>query len=250
MENELSPNASLPGPIRAIIFDFDGLILDTEWPIFQSWQELYKSYGGEVDLVGWQTVIGTVSNEMDHFEGLEQQIGRGLDKAVLAPQRRQREYELIQVQPAQPGVEGYLRDARRLGIKIGLASSSPCEWVTGHLTRLGLIDYFDCILARDDVSQVKPDPELYLTVVRDLEVQPHEVIVLEDSPIGVTAARRAGLFCVAVPNLLTSQMPLEHASMIVNSLDELPLEELIRRVTAGNGQIVHRQDQAAALKGP
>lgn len=216
--------------IRALIFDFDGLILDTEGPIFQSWQELYESYGGQLSFSTWAKIIGTVSNEFDHFEELEKQIGSPLDRAKLSPQRRQRELDLIAEQPLQPGVENYLKDAKLIGLKIGLASSSPCSWVTGHLTQRGLIDYFDCIYARDDVKVVKPDPELYLSVLDELSVRADQAFVIEDSPIGVTAAQRAGLFCVAVPNALTALMPLDHADMRLNSLTDISLEDLIRQV--------------------
>ncbi len=216
--------------IRAIIFDFDGLILDTEGPIYQSWQELYQAHGGELSFDTWAEIIGTVSNEHDHFEDLEVQIGRTLDRVNLSLKRRQRELELIATQPVQPGVKAYLDAAKQRGFKIGLASSSPCKWVTGHLARLGLIDYFDCILARDDVRQVKPDPELYLAVLQKLGVQAEEAIVIEDSPIGVTAAKKAGLYCVAVPNPLTARLPLDHADLRLHSLAELPLESLLVQV--------------------
>lgn len=218
--------------IRALIFDFDGLILDTEGPIFQSWQELYESYGGLLSFSTWSEIIGTISNEYDHFEDLEEQIGHGLDRARLSPKRRQRELELIASQPIQPGVQTYLDDAKHLGLKIGLASSSPCDWVTGHLLRRGLVDYFDCILARDDVSQVKPNPELYLSVLVELAVRAEEAFVIEDSPIGVTAAQRAGLFCVVVPNELTARMSLDHADIRLESLADIRLEELMAEVEA------------------
>ena len=216
--------------IRALIFDFDGLILDTEGPIFQSWQELYESYGGELSFSTWAQIIGTVSNEFDHFEDLEKQIGYPLDRVKLSPQRRQRELDLIAEQPLQPGVETYIKDAKRFGLKIGLASSSPCSWVTGHLAQRGLIDYFDCIFARDDVNVVKPDPELYVSVLEELKVHADQAFVIEDSPIGVTAAQRAGLFCVVVPNALTARLPLDHADMRLDSLTDLSLEALIEHV--------------------
>ena len=100
-----------------------------------------------------------------------------------------------------PGVLDYLRDAHRLGLKVGLASSSSCAWVEGHLVRLGLREYFDCVRARDDVSITKPDPALFLSAVETLGVQPCEAIAFEDSRNGLIAARRAGLHCVAVPEL-------------------------------------------------
>lgn len=218
-----SPNR----PIRAVIFDFDGLILDTETPVFQTWDELYRSQGGELSLELWSGIIGTVSDDDDLFGWLEKQLGRRLERDELARRRQQREQELIQQQPTRPGVAAYLQDAKQLGLKIGLASSSPCDWVEGHLTRLGLIHYFDCIRASDDVRRVKPDPELYLAVLRELDLPSSQAIVLEDSPIGVMAARRAGLYTIAVPNDLTRQMDLSHANLVVESLESLPLQELL-----------------------
>jgi len=217
--------------LRAIIFDFDGLILDTETPIYTSWEELYCSLGGHLDVAYWvKRVVGTVSNELDHFESLEAQLGRPVDRAALSPQRRQREKELVELQPIQPGVLTYLQEARQLGLRTGVASSSPCHWVTGHLQRLGLLPYFDCVRARDDVSRVKPDPQLYLDVLADLGVRPEEALALEDSPIGVTAAKLAGVFCVAVPNALTRMLSFDHADLCLHALTDLPLRELIKKV--------------------
>ena len=191
--------------IRALIFDFDGLILDTETPVFRSWQEFYASYGGRLEYDQWAQVVGTASKEADHFARLEEQIGYPLDHKTLGPQRRQRESELIQNQPVLPGVKDYLVDGRQMGLKIGMASSAPCQWVTGHLQRLDLRQYFDTVRALDDVERVKPDPELFLTVLADLGVGPQEAVVFEDSPNGIRAAKAAGLLCVAVPNPVTQQ---------------------------------------------
>jgi HAD superfamily hydrolase (TIGR01509 family) len=124
-------------------------------------------------------------------------------------------------------VEQYLQDARRLGLKIGLASSSSCAWVTGHLRRLGLLDYFDCICARDDVRLTKPDPQLYTLAASRLEVDPGEAVAIEDSPNGILAAKRAGLHCLAVPNELTRQLSLDQADLCVESLADFPLEKLL-----------------------
>jgi HAD superfamily hydrolase (TIGR01509 family) len=227
--------------IRSIIFDFDGLILDTEVPVYQSWQELYQSFGATLSFSNWSKIIGTDEAEGEHFEDLEKQIGRSVDRDSLAPVRRKRELELIALQSVQAGVKDYLRDAQRRGLKIGLASSSSCAWVTGHLTNLGLIDYFECIRASDDVRKVKPDPELYLSVLEALEVEPNEAIAIEDSPHGVTAAKRAGIFCVAVPNELTRRLPLDHADLLVYSLVDLPLQALLKELEKDQGDLVERQ---------
>jgi len=212
--------------IKALIFDFDGLILETEGPVFQSWLELFQSYDFSLTISDWAIFIGTT--DVDPFDLLEQRLGRRLDRSEIERPRAQREAEIIAHQPIQPGVLDYLQSAQRLGLKIGLASSSPCSWVTGHLTRLGLLGYFDCLLARDDVQRGKPDPELYLTVLKSLNVTADQAIALEDSPNGILAARGAGIFCVAVPNDMTRQLPLSHANLIIDSLAATSLEELLR----------------------
>lgn len=216
--------------IRALIFDFDGLILDTETPVFRSWQEFYQSYGGSLDYDQWAQVVGTVSTEVEHFSRLEAQIGYTLDRNTLGPQRRQRESELIQSQPILPGVWEVLIEGKQMGLKIGLASSASCQWVVGHLQRLGLLKYFDSVRGKDDVEQVKPDPELFLTVLTDLEVEPHEAVVFEDSPNGIRAAKAAGLLCVAVPNPVTRQYSLAQADLRLESLADLPLQSLLEKV--------------------
>jgi HAD superfamily hydrolase (TIGR01509 family) len=212
--------------IRAIIFDFDGLILDTEAPIFQSWQEIYQAYGVSLTIEEWSQIIGGGDIPFNPLERLPDSV----DHQAIAEQQRRRESDLIAHQPVMPGVAAYLKDARRLGLKIGLASSSPCDWVTGHLRRLELIQYFDCILASDDVRRTKPDPELYLAVLAVLDVPPAQAFALEDSPNGIRAARQAGLFCVAVPNPLTRQMDTTHASMHLGALSDLPLQTLIGQI--------------------
>jgi HAD superfamily hydrolase (TIGR01509 family) len=219
--------------IRALIFDFDGLILETESPIYQSWQELYQSFGRQISLEQWETILGTNEGTFDPLTELEAQVGRLPDRENALRRVRQREQELIAAQPVLPGVRDYLVEAKQLGLKVGLASSSPCSWVTGHLSRLGLIGYFDCIYARDDVRRTKPDPELYLTVIDEFGIRVDEAVVFEDSPNGILAARRAGLFCVAVPNPLTRQLSLGHANFQVNSLAEMPLRELLDRLDNG-----------------
>lgn len=226
--------------IRALIFDFDGLILETEEPIYRSWQELYKAHGCNLAYETWAKIIGTADYAFEPLAELERQAGRELDREQLANRQRQREMDLILQQPVMPGVVEYLRTAKQLGLKIGLASSSTCQWVTDHLARLGLLSYFDSIYGSDDVDQTKPDPELYLCVLDDLSVEPQEAIVFEDSPNGVLAARQAGIFCVAIPNAMTRDLPLDKADMRLESLAEISLQELIR--------IVERKENEGAVQ--
>lgn len=213
--------------IRGLIFDFDGMILDTEIVEYQVWQEVYREYNQILPLERWSVCIGTSSTTFDPIAYLEELLGYSLNKDAIQPRRRQRYKELLENLEALPGVEGYLRDATVAGLKLGIASSSSRAWVVGHLSRLNLIDYFQCIRTRDDVTQVKPAPELYLAALDALELEPNEAVVFEDSYNGLLAAKAAGIQCVVVPNEVTQHMDFTRADIKLASLDEMPLRELL-----------------------
>lgn len=222
--------------IKALIFDFDGLILETETPIYRSWQEIYRAYGFELPLREWLANIGTAEEQFDPFASLEQRLGQPIDRRQTSLMRQRRELDLIEQQSVMPGVREYLESARRLGLRVGLASSSSCDWVVGHLERLGLIGFFDAIAASDDVTQTKPDPALYRTAVEWLGVAPKQAVAFEDSRNGLIAAKRAGLYCVVVPNALTRHLDLGEADIRLGSLAEIPLADLLVSLERGKGQ--------------
>lgn len=212
--------------IRALIFDFDGLILDTEMPEFRAWQEIYQDYRCDLPFDVWAQCIGTAEG-FNPYEYLEERLGRPVDREAIDIRRRDRCTELLREQTVLPGVHDYIADAKRFGLQLGVASSSPRRWVSGHLSRLALTEHFACITCSDDVQRTKPDPALYNLALEALEVRPEQAIALEDSPNGIMAAKRAGLYCVAVPNALTSQLILDQADLRLTSLAELPLEQLL-----------------------
>ncbi len=214
--------------IKALIFDFDGLILDTEQSVFQSWQEIYNEHQAQLPLDEWVVCIGGASELFDVYGYLEQQVGQLLKRDEIARKHRKRHIELVAQLPLLPGVADYISEAKRLGLKIGMASSSSRSWVTGHLERLSILHHFDFIKCGDEVRQKKPSPELYLAVLAGLEVSNKEAIVLEDSANGVLAARRAGIFCVAIPNIITQQLSFDHANMRLVSMAHMPLSTLIQ----------------------
>jgi HAD superfamily hydrolase (TIGR01509 family) len=220
--------------IQALIFDFDGLIIDTELPDYEVWQEIYQTHGCDLAFDDWSVGIGSIEafNPYDH---LEAQIGRPIDRVGIHDWRRQRYMEIVLTTPILPGVEEYITDAKRLGLKLGVASSSPRSWVNGHLDRLALVSHFDYVACGDQVPRTKPDPAVYQAALAGLDVRPHQAIALEDSLNGVLAAKAAGIFCVAVPNTLTRRLPLERADLRLESLAQLSLEDLLARV-AGNGE--------------
>jgi HAD superfamily hydrolase (TIGR01509 family) len=217
--------------IRGIIFDFDGLIVDTEWSVYQSWVEVFELHGETLLFDQWAKIIGTSSLEhFNPFDVLERQVGQTLDRQKLHQKRRSRELEMVAVQPILPGVEEFLSSAKTLNLKLGVASSSNREWVAGNLARLGLLEYFDVIHTSDDVTYTKPDPTLFLLTLQSLDLSSSEAIVLEDSPNGVSAAKDAGVFTVAVPNRLTANLNLDRADLILPSLAEMSLADLIQVV--------------------
>jgi HAD superfamily hydrolase (TIGR01509 family) len=214
--------------IKALIFDFDGLILETEEPIFLSWQKLYASLGLELPLDMWLTTVGSSDADWDPVQDLNNKMTGDIELSLLE-QRLEYEMEIILAQPVLPGVVNYLESARRLGLKTAVASSSSREWVEGHLRRTGLISYFDCLRTSDDVTFTKPDPELFVTAMQALEVEPQQSLVLEDSANGILAAKRAGAWCVAVPNKITRSSSLDLADLRLDSLADMPLDLLLSK---------------------
>jgi HAD superfamily hydrolase (TIGR01509 family) len=215
--------------IRALIFDFDGVILDTEGPIYQSWQEVYAANGVALPFEQWVKTVGS-SNEAFHPQRyLEERLGRLLPQEVI-DRRVERRVELVLEQPLLPGVAALIDAARAAGMAIGVASSSSRDWVSSHLERLGIRDSFVCLRSRDDVEHVKPEPDLYLAALECLGVAATEAVAIEDSPNGISAAKRAGLRCVAVPNPLTASLDLSGADVLLESLADVTLSELLQQL--------------------
>jgi len=219
--------------IQALIFDFDGLIFDSETPDFISWQEIYTSFGVALSRDVWNAHIGAAT--FNPYVHLEELLARPIDRQAIRSQRKTWAKELLAAQTLLPGVEAYLAEAKQLGLKIGLASSSDHGWVDTHLQRLGLFEQFEVICCRDDVDNVgKPDPAVYRAAATALNIAPHEGLALEDSPNGVTAAKGAGLWCTAVPNEMTRALNFDHADYRLSSLSDISLTQLITEVMNGS----------------
>jgi len=211
---------------RALVFDFDGLILETEGPSLESWIEIYREHGFEVPLQKWHDDIG-IDRGFEPVDYLAALVGEGLDRAATQQRRDQRKNELIGALDLMEGVRDYIADARRMGLKLAIASSSSREWVLGHIERLRIHAFWDAVLTRDDVARTKPAPDLYVAAVKALDVHPSQAVALEDSPNGIAAAKEAGLRCVAVPNTLTRDLDVSRADVRLASLAEMPLERLL-----------------------
>lgn len=216
--------------IKAIIFDFDGLILDTETPEFESFQKMYEDHGAELSLDIWGRSIGTDGSAFEPYSHLEQCIGKPFDVEAARLRRRERFAERMTNEIPRPGVTDYLQHGHEMGLTIGLASSSTRQWVTGYLKQHALLGAFRTIRTRDDVVKAKPDPSLYLLALEDLGVQPHEAIAFEDSPNGALAAKRAGMYCVIVPNPITNTLVFGDHDLRLNSMADMTLKEVITTI--------------------
>ncbi|MDX6518788.1 MAG: hypothetical protein QOF50_1634 [Gaiellaceae bacterium] len=216
--------------VRGLLFDFDGLIIDTETPSMASWQEVYREHGHELPLDQWMTLVGTIGAPFDPYTHLEELAGP-LDRETVLQRRRDHELSLTDVEDLRPGILEYLEDARALGLKTAIVSSSTQDWINRHLDRLERAEHFEAIVAADhDVSRAKPAPTLYLEALDRLALGPEEAIAFEDSPNGIKAAKAAGIFCVAIPNGVTAALGFDEADLVLESLADLPLRALIERV--------------------
>lgn len=211
--------------IRALVFDFDGLILDTETPILQAWEELHAEAAVPYSPDHAAKIVGHVDIAFDPWISFSPLT----DRSALDREHKKRSREILGRQKILPGVEAFLRDARRLKLRVGIASNSHHAWVDTHLGRLGLSSFFEVVKCRDDVDRGKPEPDLYQAVLHAFGLTGPEAIAFEDSEAGSLAAKRAGLWCVAIPNPSTRQHSFGHVDLRLASLAESSVEALMAR---------------------
>ncbi len=216
-------------PLSALIFDFDGLIIDTESAIYEAWKEFYAYHDQPLELATWAQCVGTDFGDYNPKAELEQLTGRSFDWAAVERELEARVRELLTHYDALPGVRELLADASAHGLPCSVASSSPLSWVTGWLHYLELDYAFQNVSCRDHVERIKPAPDLFLHAAGRLSVVPEDVIVLEDSLNGLHAALAAGMKCVSVPGPTTRHLDLGAAWMQVDSLADLSIPHLCER---------------------
>ena len=219
-------------PFRAIILDFDGLIIDSETPLFDIWQAIYASHGGTLTLDQWQHALGT-ENGFDEYAELTRQTGVILTRETWRESVRAQLTSRCETEPLQPGVLDRLLEAKRGALGTAVASSSAASWVEPWLDRHDLRRHVDVVCTRDHVSRVKPAPDLFLLAAARLGVEPESCVVFEDSPNGLRAARAAGMWAVAVPRGLTKHLPLPDPHLVIESLAACTLLDLAMRLSGG-----------------
>ena len=187
----------------------------------------------QLDVRQWIKCVGTGPEAWDVLDHLEELTGRKLDREEVSRRRSARLEELIPELAVLPGVERLVSQALAAGVHTAIASSAARSWVSLHLRRLGIDDRFDPIVARDDVPNPKPAPDVYVAACEQLGIAPHEAVALEDSANGVRAAKDAGLYCIVVPNKITVNFDLGLADHRVESLAELDLSDIRKLVAKG-----------------
>ena len=211
--------------LEALIFDFDGTMLDTETPEFRSWQGIYADHGATLELSDWGRGIGTWG-AFDPWVDLESKIGSTLNKEPIAVAHHARVKAAIQASKLLPGVLELLESASEAEIKLAIASSSNREWVEGWAAKLGVLNFFAATATQDDVLRVKPDPALYELACEKLSVQPQHALALEDSANGAKAALAAGLRCAVIPNPVTRTLEFPSGVVRLETLADVTLEDL------------------------
>jgi len=211
--------------IRALIFDFDGLILDTETALIDAYGDVHRAHGVPFDKPLFARSVGHADYAFDPWRG----FAPGADRSGLEAERLAFNRARNHAQDILPGVALLIDEGSRAGLGIGLASNSSHAHVEGHLVRLGLLGRFAFIACREDVASPKPEPDLYQLVLSHFGIRGHEAIAFEDSHTGTLATRRAGLRVVAVPNASTGHHDFGNADLRVASLADCRLQGLLAR---------------------
>lgn len=211
--------------IRALVFDFDGLILDTESALIRSYADVHAAHGVPFDEALFLRAVGHVDYSFDPWLA----FGPKAVHADLEAERQLLKKGRLELLAPLPGVVALLDEARHADLPVAIASNSEHAWVEPHLARLGLLDRFTFLACREDVPSPKPEPDLYKLVLNHLGLRAHEAVAFEDSHTGSVAAKRANLWCVAAPGPSTAHHDFAHVDLRVTSLAEVTLARLRQR---------------------
>lgn len=205
----------------AVFFDFDGVLVDTEWTIYQAWRRCFEGHGHDLPLEIYTRCIGSDFATWSPKTHLEELSGLDFDWHDLDVLRQEEIMRDLDGEGAMPGVIGTLDQLRQRQIRRAVVSSSSHHWVDGWLGKLALEEHFEAVVCRGDAPRIKPAPDLYLEAARRFEVVPDTCLVIEDSLNGVNAAKAAGMTAWVVPNRVTAGLDFSAADRIFPSLAAL-----------------------------
>lgn len=204
-----------------LIFDFDGVMVDTEWAIFQSWVRLFEREGQRITIADYSPCLGAGYSRWNPADYLEQLTGKQYDWALEDTRRKAQIDAELAARGLMPGARELMDWCHAQGIGMTVASSSSRRWVEGWLRRLNIYDEFAGVFTRTDGYPVKPDPALFLAAQSCLGLPKEDCLIIEDSENGTVAAQNAGIPCAAVPCRMTQHMDFSRAVRRFASLAEL-----------------------------
>lgn len=207
-------------PHSAILFDFDGILVDTEWAIYQAWLKTFQDHGHDLPLELYTRCIGSDFDTWSPKEHLEDLTGDSYDWHDLDTRRQEEIVAELRNEGPMPGAIDWLKDLRNQGLPLAVISSSSHHWVDDWLERLNMAGFFNTTVCRGDAPQIKPAPDLYLEAARQLSLSPTECLVIEDSLNGTRSAKAAGMTVWAVPNRVTSCLDFTEADRVSESLTD------------------------------
>lgn len=205
----------------AVLFDFDGVLVDTEMAIYQAWLRTFQAHGHDLPLDVYTRCIGSDFTTWSPKTHLEDLTGQAFDWHDLDARRQEEILRDLTEEGPMPGVTALLDQLTKSNIRRAVVSSSSHHWVDGWLEKLGLTDFFETIVCRGDAERIKPAPDLYLEAARRLSLPPADCLVIEDSLNGVKSANAAGMPVWAVPNRVTAALDFSLADGVFPSLAEL-----------------------------
>jgi len=226
--------------IRALLFDFDGVIVDTEVGTFQSWREVYAEHGAELAIEDWLAAVGSGSSTSGAFDAiahLERLIGASVDREAVIARRSGRKAELHEKAPLLPGVRELLREAWKHGLRTAVVTRNHEDRVRARCKAVGLGHRWDALVCANE-EPTRDKAMLYRLALEALEVEGHESVAFEDSPAGVSSAKRAGVICVAVPNEITRSADFGDADVTLSTLAGVSLEKISAIVAGSRRDIV------------
>ena len=207
--------------VKAIIFDMDGVLIDSE-PLYMEQERCsYARYGITLDHAELSRFVGTTQRYM--WSAIKNDYGLTEPLDYLMAQHHQQLMKRLTTEPllAVPGVLALLRHLNKAGIPCAVASSSPRELVDVILRKTQVLTFFSAVVCGDDVTRSKPDPEIFLLAAKRLDVAPESCIVIEDSHHGVAAAKAAAMRCIGFQNPNSGQQNLTAADFCVDHHDQI-----------------------------
>ncbi len=226
---------------KAVVFDFDGLLMDTESSSLKSWEHEWRQWGLELDASTFFVNHGGDITE-DRYAQLAAAVGERFDQGLSHRRRVDFRNELHQSLDLADGLREWIGQAAHLGLRVAVASSSPREWLIDHLGRTNVLDQFEVLAAGDEVAYPKPAPDVYQLALDRLRVAPWAAIAVEDTAHGIDAAHAAGLHCIAIPNPFVSIAMVEHAELLLRSAVDLPLYDALQQCSRAGPNPRRRSD--------